>query len=87
MEYINEDTNNTTTLSSTLLTSQRFKVAVALIIAYFIQSSNMFVDLVLSKIPGATENGKTTDKGSWLCAILIILIYFLADIAASSELI
>jgi len=86
MEYedCDEDQPQNSVVGS-IFTMQRIKVSIALIIAYFMTTTNMFIDLVLSKIPGATENGKTTERGNLLCAVLIVLVYFLADLAIQAD--
>ena len=79
-----ETSEKSETVLSNIFTAERFKVAIALIIIYFITTTNMFIDLALSKIPGTLDQGKITTKGNLLCAALIVIVFFLSDIAAKA---
>lgn len=62
------------------ISDMNIKISIMLIFLYIILNSEIFIDNILSKIDGTMNDGKTTNKGVFVTALLLALGYILIDL-------
>lgn len=67
--------------------NKSFRVAVFLFLAYFLISSKMFNQTILKNIPEALEYEAPSEKGLFIGAFCLAMIYLMINSAVNAELI
>lgn len=62
------------------ISDMNVKISIMLIFLYIILNSEIFIDNILSKIDGTLVDGKTTNRGVFVSAILLAFGYILIDL-------
>lgn len=63
-----------------VFSDMNIKISIMLMILYIVLNSEVFMDNVLSKIDGTMADGRTTNRGVFICAILLAMGYILIDL-------
>ncbi len=66
--------------------TKSFRVAIFIFISYFLISSKMFVQTVLKKIPETTEYEQVSDKGIFIQAFIMAVIFLIINWAVNVNL-
>jgi len=65
-----------------------YKLIIILFLIYVFLMSDLFIDKVLSKVSGTTENrNQLTPKGTLVNGLLMILLYMTADLLIKSKVV
>ena len=67
-------------MSAELFTKINFKNAIFLFLTAILVFSDIFIDNVLSKIPGASHDSQATTKGTMLQITVLVLMYLIIDL-------
>ena len=63
-----------------LIASINFKMAFLLLVVYLLLTSDVFINRVLSKFPGAVEYKNSTSYGTVITGVLLVLFYMCTDV-------
>lgn len=61
-------------------TVMNFKLLFFIFITFILITSDVFVDKILSKFDGASENRNPTTKGSFIQGFVLVLFYIMFDV-------
>jgi len=62
------------------MTTINFKLLLFLFLVFVLVTSDVFVDKILSKCNGATENRNPTMKGTFIQGFVVVILYILLDL-------